>query len=135
MRPSGSVERAQGVLAGGCDSPVRSAWSVAAPMFVQGSADGAYAYDEEGRRFIDYVMAYGPLLFGHTHPALVGGLDSLARHGFVWGCDAPRRSSPRRTNSRASFLDATPAVRHQRNRSNDECYPRRTRVYEAPIAF
>ena len=54
-------------------------------MFVQGSAHGAHAYDEEGRRFIDYVMAYGPLLFGHTHPALVGGLDSLARHGFVWG--------------------------------------------------
>ncbi len=83
--PSGSVERAQGVLAGGCDSPVRSAWSVAAPMFVQASARGAYAYDEEGRRYIDYVMAYGPLLFGHTHPALIEGLDALARHGFVWG--------------------------------------------------
>jgi glutamate-1-semialdehyde 2,1-aminomutase len=54
-------------------------------MFVQAAARGAYAYDEEGRRYVDYVMAYGPLLFGHTHPALVTGLDSLARHGFVWG--------------------------------------------------
>ena len=54
-------------------------------MFVQGSARGAYAYDEGGRRYIDYVMAYGPLLFGHTHPALVEGLDDLARRGFVWG--------------------------------------------------
>lgn len=54
-------------------------------MFVQASADRAYAYDEAGRRYIDYVMAYGPLLFGHTHPALVSGLDSLARNGFVWG--------------------------------------------------
>ena len=73
------------MLAGGCDSPVRSAWSVAAPMFVQASARGAYAYDVEGRRYVDYVMAYGPLLFGHTHPALIEELDALAHNGFVWG--------------------------------------------------
>jgi glutamate-1-semialdehyde 2,1-aminomutase len=83
--PPSSVERALAVLAGGCDSPVRSAHSVDSPMFVQASAAGAYAYDETGRRYIDYVMAYGPLLFGHTHPALITGLDSLAKHGFVWG--------------------------------------------------
>ncbi len=70
------IERARAVLAGGCDSPVRSAWSVGGPMFVQSAARGAYAYDEAGRRYIDYVMAYGPLLFGHTHPALVAGLDA-----------------------------------------------------------
>ncbi len=83
--PPSSVERALAVLAGGCDSPVRSAHSVDSPMFVQASAAGAYAYDEAGRRYIDYVMAYGPLLFGHTHPALITGLDTLAKHGFVWG--------------------------------------------------
>jgi glutamate-1-semialdehyde 2,1-aminomutase len=54
-------------------------------MFVQAAARGAYAYDEAGRRYIDYIMAYGPLLFGHTHEALVTHLDELARHGFVWG--------------------------------------------------
>lgn len=81
----GSIERALEVLAGGCDSPVRSGWSAGLPMFVQASASGAYAYDESGRRYIDYIMAYGPLLFGHTHPELVTGLDKLAKHGFVWG--------------------------------------------------
>ena len=80
-----SIERALEVLAGGCDSPVRSGWSAGLPMFVQASAAGAYAYDESGRRHIDYIMAYGPLLFGHTHPELVTGLDSLAAHGLVWG--------------------------------------------------
>ncbi|HZV76217.1 MAG TPA: glutamate-1-semialdehyde 2,1-aminomutase [Candidatus Babeliales bacterium] len=83
------TELAQGVLAGGCDSPVRSGWGVGAPMFLQASARGAYAFDEEGRRYVDYIMAYGPLLFGHTHPALVTGLDSLTRHGFVWGSTHP----------------------------------------------
>jgi glutamate-1-semialdehyde 2,1-aminomutase len=58
-------------------------------MFVQTRAAGAYAYDEDGRRYIDYIMAYGPLLFGHTHPALITGLDDLARHGFVWGTTHP----------------------------------------------
>jgi glutamate-1-semialdehyde 2,1-aminomutase len=80
-----SIERARAVLAGGCDSPVRSGWNASASMFVQSAAHGAYAYDETGRRYIDYVMAYGPLLFGHTHSALTTGLDRLARHGFVWG--------------------------------------------------
>jgi len=79
------IERARAVLAGGCDSPVRSAWNVGAPMFVQSAASGAHAFDAAGQRYIDYVMAYGPLLFGHTHPGLVQDLDSLARHGFVWG--------------------------------------------------
>ncbi len=77
--------RASEFLAGGCDSPVRSGWAVGGPPFVQSSAAGAYAYDEAGRRYIDYVMAYGPLLFGHTHPALVRNLDVLASRGFVWG--------------------------------------------------
>ena len=58
-------------------------------MFVQASARGAYAYDESGRRYVDYVMAYGPLLFGHSHPALVTGLDELANAGFVWGSTHP----------------------------------------------
>src|SRR5579871_1193565 len=84
------IERARAVLAGGCDSPVRSAWSVGGPMFVQSAARGAYAFDEAGRRYIDYVMAYGPLLFGHTHPELVAGLDALAADGFVWGATHPQ---------------------------------------------
>src|ERR1700729_1472352 len=77
-------------LAGGCDSPVRSGWAVGGPMFVQAAARDAYAFDENGRRYIDYVMAYGPLLFGHTHPALVTGLDEIARHGLVWGSTHPQ---------------------------------------------
>jgi glutamate-1-semialdehyde 2,1-aminomutase len=84
-----TIERAQAVLAGGCDSPVRSGWSVGGPMFVQTGASGAYAYDEDGRRYIDYIMAYGPLLFGHSHPALIRGLDDLAQSGFVWGTTHP----------------------------------------------
>jgi glutamate-1-semialdehyde 2,1-aminomutase len=83
------AERARAVLAGGCDSPVRSGRSIGEPMFVQSFAQGAYAFDEAGRRYIDYVMGYGPVLFGHTHRELVTGLDELASAGFVWGATHP----------------------------------------------
>jgi glutamate-1-semialdehyde 2,1-aminomutase len=83
------VNRAQSVLAGGCDSPVRSGWAVGGEPFVQTRGEGAYAYDERGGRYIDYIMAYGPLLFGHTHPALTSNLDELAAGGLVHGNTHP----------------------------------------------
>ncbi|MDQ2871774.1 MAG: glutamate-1-semialdehyde 2,1-aminomutase [Candidatus Eremiobacteraeota bacterium] len=80
---------ARDVLAGGCDSPVRSGWAVGGAPFVQSRGDGAHAYDERGERYIDYVMAYGPLLFGHNHPALTRGLDELAQRGVLYGSTHP----------------------------------------------
>lgn len=76
-------------MAGGCDSPVRSGWAVGGEPFVQVRGDGAYAFDDDGERYVDYVMAYGPLLFGHNHPALTRGLDALARDGLVYGSTHP----------------------------------------------
>jgi glutamate-1-semialdehyde 2,1-aminomutase len=72
-------------LAGGASSPVRAGSAVGGAPFVQASGRGAYAYDNEGRAYVDYVMAYGPLLFGHAHPALVTGLDELAERGTIFG--------------------------------------------------
>lgn len=83
------VSRAAAVLAGGCDSPVRSGWAVGGAPFMQARGEGAYAYDEHGDRYIDYIMAYGPLLFGHTHPALTANLDELASLGLVHGNTHP----------------------------------------------
>ncbi len=83
------VSRAQAVLAGGCDSPVRSGWAVGGEPFIQTRGEGAYAFGENGARYIDYVMAYGPLLFGHAHPALTTNLDTLASCGTVHGSTHP----------------------------------------------
>ncbi|MBC5821221.1 MAG: glutamate-1-semialdehyde 2,1-aminomutase [Candidatus Eremiobacteraeota bacterium] len=84
-------------LAGGVSSPVRSGAAVGGAPFVQVAGRGAYAYDRNGRAYVDYVMAYGPLLFGHAHPALVRGLDELAAHGTVFGstCAAELRLAQR----------------------------------------
>jgi glutamate-1-semialdehyde 2,1-aminomutase len=68
---------------------VRSGWAVGGAPFVQVRGNGAYAYDAADRRFIDYVMAYGPLLFGHGHPAFSTGLDAIAARGAVTGSTHP----------------------------------------------
>jgi glutamate-1-semialdehyde 2,1-aminomutase len=81
--------RTHDVLAGGASSPVRAGRAVGGDPFIQARGSGAYAYDEDGHRYIDYVMAYGPLLLGHAHPALSTGLDALAARGSVFGSTTP----------------------------------------------
>ena len=75
-------------LAGGASSPVRAGRRVGGDPFVCVRGEGPYAFDDAGRRYVDYVMAYGPLLFGHTPPFLTG-LDALAARGVVYGSTAP----------------------------------------------
>ena len=76
-------------LAGGASSPVRTGWAVGGAPYVAVRGTGAYSYDAAGIRTIDYVMAYGPLLFGHGHPAFSSGLDALAARGAVTGSTHP----------------------------------------------
>lgn len=73
------------VLAGGCDSPVRAGAAVGGEPFVQSRGEGTYAFDEAGERYIDYIMAYGPLLFGHAHPAFTNELEPVAARGVLFG--------------------------------------------------
>ena len=76
-------------LAGGASSPVRTGWVVGGEPYIAVRGAGAYTYDAAGRRSIDYVMAYGPLLFGHGHPAFSTGLDAVAARGAVTGSTHP----------------------------------------------
>jgi glutamate-1-semialdehyde 2,1-aminomutase len=68
---------------------VRSGHAVGGEPFLQTRGAGAYAFDADGRRYIDYVMAYGPLLLGHAHPAVSTGLDEIAARGMVFGSTTP----------------------------------------------
>jgi len=77
------------VLAGGASSPVRAGRAVGGAPFIATRGEGAYQYDDQGRRYIDYIMAYGPLLLGHAHPAVSTGLDAIAARGVVYGSTIP----------------------------------------------
>lgn len=78
-------ERACSVMPGGVNSPVRSGKAVGSiPVFVS-SASGAYIWDEDGNRYVDYVCSWGPLILGHAHPAVVSAIKDVAERGTSYG--------------------------------------------------
>ena len=82
-------ERARKVIPGGVNSPVRAFKSVGGvPYFVQRAA-GAYVWDVEGTRYLDYVQSYGASILGHAHPKVVEAVSSAAADGTSYG--APTR--------------------------------------------
>lgn len=81
--------RAQAVIPGGVDSPVRAYGSVGGtPRFLT-SASGAYVTDAEGRRYIDLVASWGPALLGHAHPEVVEAVVRAAARGLSFGAPTP----------------------------------------------
>ena len=78
-------ERAQRVIPGGVNSPVRAFRSVGGTprFFVRG--EGPYLFDADGKRYIDYVGSWGPAILGHAHPAVVEAVQSTAAHGLSFG--------------------------------------------------
>ena len=76
---------AQALLPGGVDSPVRAFRSVGGtPRFIA-RGEGAYLVDVDGHRLADYVLAWGPLVLGHAHPAVVRALEDTLRLGTAFG--------------------------------------------------
>jgi glutamate-1-semialdehyde 2,1-aminomutase len=67
------------------NSPVRSFGSVGGTPYVVDWAEGAYVYDLEGNRYIDYVQSYGPCILGHAHPHVVAAITAAARRGTSYG--------------------------------------------------
>lgn len=82
-------EAAQRVLPGGVNSPVRAYRAVKmAPRFLT-RANGAYVYDEDGGRYIDYVCSWGPMILGHNHPVIREAVERAVKDGLSFG--APTR--------------------------------------------
>ena len=76
---------AQQVIPGGVDSPVRAYRAVGGePPFIA-RGQGAYLWDADGNRYIDYVLSWGPLILGHAYPAVVEALASAASDGTSYG--------------------------------------------------
>jgi len=84
---------AQQYIVGGVNSPVRAFKAVGGepPFFRRG--EGAYLIDEDGKRYVDYVLSWGPLVMGHAHPAVVEAVQRAAADGLSFG--APTESEVR----------------------------------------
>lgn len=82
-------KRAQALMPGGVNSPVRAFRSVGGePFFVQ-RAEGAILVDVDGNRYIDYVGSWGPMIAGHNHPAVLEAAMRVARDGLSFGAPNP----------------------------------------------
>ncbi|MEI6000928.1 glutamate-1-semialdehyde 2,1-aminomutase [Paraburkholderia bengalensis] len=78
-------ERAQKTIPGGVNSPVRAFRSVGGtPRFIE-RAEGAYFWDAEGKRYIDYIGSWGPMIVGHVHPEVLDAVQRVLANGFSFG--------------------------------------------------
>lgn len=81
--------RAQAILPGGVNSPVRAFGSVGGAPRSYVSATGPYMTDVEGREYVDLVSAWGPAILGHAHPAVIQAVQDAAARGLGFGASTP----------------------------------------------
>src|SRR5215475_13359060 len=77
--------RAQRVIPGGVDSPVRAFGAVGGDPFFAASGAGAEVVDTDGRHYVDWVQSWGALIHGHAHPAIVEAVQRAAARGTSFG--------------------------------------------------
>lgn len=72
-------------IPGGVNSPVRAFNGVGGtPVFIE-KAQGAYLWDVDGKRYVDYIGSWGPMILGHSHPAIVAAVQAAAQDGLSFG--------------------------------------------------
>src|SRR6195952_3831827 len=83
-------ERARAVIPGGVNSPVRAFKAVGGtPRFIK-RAQGAYFWDANDQRYVDYIGSWGPMILGHGHPAVLEAVQKAALDGFSYGAPTER---------------------------------------------
>ena len=87
MNPSSRAlfEKAGKIIPGGVNSPVRACGAVqTTPIFIR-EAQGSHIIDVDGREYVDYVMSWGPMMLGHSHPAVIEAVRQAAGRGTSYG--------------------------------------------------
>lgn len=85
QRSSVLFNEAKKYIPGGVNSPVRAFKSVGGSPVFASRANGAYVYDEDGNRYIDYISSWGPMILGHAHPKVVRAISETAKNGTSFG--------------------------------------------------
>ena len=101
--------RAEAVIPGGVNSPVRAFRAVGGDPPVITRGQGAHIWDADGNQYIDYVGSWGPLILGHAAPAVVEAVIDAARRGTSFGA-----STPSEIDLAEAVLDAFPSMEHVR---------------------
>jgi glutamate-1-semialdehyde 2,1-aminomutase len=78
-------DRAKAIVPGGVNSPVRAFHAVGGTPRFMARGEGPWMIDADGRRYVDLVCSWGPLIHGHAHPAIIAAVQSAAAHGTSFG--------------------------------------------------
>jgi glutamate-1-semialdehyde 2,1-aminomutase len=85
-------QRARQLMPGGVNSPARAFGGVGGEPIVIARGEGAYLWDVDGNRYIDYVASWGPLILGHTYPEVVSAVVEAARRGTSFGAPTEKEN-------------------------------------------
>jgi glutamate-1-semialdehyde 2,1-aminomutase len=88
-RTASLVDRAERLFPGGVNSPVRAFRAIGRPPLVLDRGEGPYIWDADGRRYIDYVGAWGPAILGHAHPTVIDAIVAATANGLALGATNP----------------------------------------------
>ncbi|MBS0204257.1 MAG: glutamate-1-semialdehyde 2,1-aminomutase [Planctomycetes bacterium] len=104
-RSQAHFARAQQVIPGGVNSPARAFGGVSGTPVIMDRADGAYLYDIDGNRFIDYIGSWGPHILGHRHPDVLNAIQTALEKGTSFGapCELETELAER-------VIDAVPSI-------------------------
>ena len=101
--------QAKKVIPGGVNSPVRSFSGVGGTPLFFDRAQGAYLFDSENKRYIDYVGSWGPMILGHAHPEVIAAVKDTAEKGLSFG--APTEIETRMAEKVCELLPSVELVR------------------------
>ena len=85
QRSSALFSEAKKYIPGGVNSPVRAFKSVGGSPIFASKALGAYVFDEDGNKYIDYISSWGPMILGHAHPKVIKAISETAKNGTSFG--------------------------------------------------
>lgn len=86
-------QQAQQHIPGGVNSPVRAFKAVGgSPVFIEKAKD-AYVWDADGKRYVDYVQSWGPMIVGHTHPDVIEAVIQTAQNGLSFGAPTEKETT------------------------------------------
>ncbi|MCC9601537.1 glutamate-1-semialdehyde 2,1-aminomutase [Stieleria sp. JC731] len=100
-----AFERARKLMPGGVNSPARAFGAVGGtPLFIE-RGEGPYLFDIDGRRYIDYIGSWGPMILGHRHPEVIQAIEEAVAKGTSFG--APTEAESRLAEQ---IIDAVPSI-------------------------
>ena len=124
-----AFERAKQLMPGGVNSPARAFGGVGGEPIFFDRAEGAYLFDIDGNRYIDYIGSWGPMILGHDHPAVVAAVEAALRRGTSFGAPTVGRKRTGRVDRRSRAVGRKGPPGELGHRGHDERHPPGPRIH------